>query len=318
MSGVADAAHTLPSRDRESVDAGPLPTFRAHARFQGVFRDYWEMAKPGISFFIVLTAAAGYYLGSTSGLAPFHMLRALLGIGLTAAGAGALNQYVERDTDARMVRTSDRPLPAGRVRPGQALAYGIVLGLAGFLLLLFGVGTVSALLAGASLLIYIFGYTPLKRRSPAATLVGAVPGALPALAGWTATGAPVDATAIAVFSTVYFWQIPHFLALAWICRDDYRRAGFKMLVVDDPTGRRTGTSATVFATALLLASVFPFLLGRVGVVYLAGMVLLGAGMLGASVAFLSEPARKTARRLFLSSLVFVPGWMLLVLFNKRG
>lgn len=318
MSGVADAAHTLPPRDRESVETASLPTFRAHARFQGLFRDYWELAKPGISFFIVLTAAAGYYLGSAGSLALFHMLRALVGIGLTAAGAGALNHYVERGSDARMVRTSNRPLPAERVRPGSALAYGIVLGLAGFTLLLFGVGTVSAILALASLLIYIFAYTPLKRRSPAATLVGAVPGALPALAGWTATGAPINGTAIAVFATIYFWQIPHFLALAWICRDDYRRGEFKMLVVDDATGRRTGASASVFAAALLLASVFPFLLGRVGGIYLTGVLLLGALMLGASIAFLSEPARRTARRLFLSSLVFVPGWMLLVLFDKRG
>jgi protoheme IX farnesyltransferase len=317
MSGVADAAHTLPPRDQESVSAGPLPTFRAHARFQGMFRDYWELAKPGISFFIVLTAAAGYYLGSAGHLAPLHMLRALVGIGLTAAGAGALNHYVERATDARMVRTSDRPLPAERVRPGPALVYGIVLGLAGFLLLLLGVRVLSALLAGASLLIYIFGYTPLKRRSPVATLVGAVPGALPALAGCTAAGAPVDATGFAVFATVFFWQIPHFLALAWICRDDYRRGEFRMLVVNDATGRRTGLSASAFATALLLASVFPFLLGRVGGIYLTGVLLLGAIMVAASVAFLSEPARRTARRLFLSSLVYVPGWMLLVLLDKR-
>ncbi|HKJ92240.1 MAG TPA: heme o synthase [Longimicrobiales bacterium] len=316
MSGLADATRTLPARDRES-DPGTLPTFRAHARFQGVFRDYWEMAKPGISFFIVLTAAAGYYLGNDGPLAPLHMLRALVGIGLTAAGAGVLNHYVERGTDARMVRTSNRPLPAERVRPAPALAYGILLGSSGFLLLLFGVGSVPALFAGASLLIYIFGYTPLKRRSPAATLVGAVPGALPALAGWTASGAPIDVTAIAVFATVYFWQIPHFLALAWICKEDYRRGEFKMLVVADATGRRTGRHASTFAAALMLASISPFLLGRVGTVYFGGVLLLSAVMVAASIAFLSEPTRRTARRLFLSSLVFVPGWMLLVLLDKR-
>ena len=310
---MPDASRTLQPVPDGMIRPDELPTFRAHARFQGVMRDYWEMAKPGISFFIVLTAAAGYFLASGGAPDLTGMAAALVGIGLTAAGAGALNHFVERDVDARMVRTSGRPLPAERVRPGAALLYGLGLGAAGTLLLLATVGLVPATLAAASLLTYIFVYTPLKRRTPAVTLVGAVPGALPTLAGWTAAGAAVDAAALGLFGTVYFWQIPHFLALAWIVRADYRAGGLRILTVEDPDGRRTGRHATLHAAALLAASTVPFVVGTVGWVYLVGMLLLGAWVLSGAVAFLRRPDNRTARRLFLSSLGYVPGWLVLTL-----
>ena len=277
--------------------------------------DLRELLKPGISAFVVATAAAGYLLGSPATLDWGTLLGLLLGTGLTAGGAGALNHLAERVPDGRMQRTRERPLPTGRVRPGFVLLYGLGLVAAGVVLLW---GTTNALTAGlafATVALYLGAYTPLKRRTALNTFVGAVPGAIPALGGYTAATGAVGPVGLAVFAILFLWQLPHFYALAWMLREDYARGGFVML----PSRRRGArmTAAVVLASTLLLllAGVAPGAMGAAGWPYLVGMIGLGTAFTLPAFAFFAGPNDRRARRLLLASILYVPAFFGLVVLD---
>ena len=268
--------------------------------------------------------AAGYFVGLPAGVEPrgptpvllavlFH---ALLGTALIAGGTNALNQVAERDVDALMRRTRGRPLPAGRLGVIPATIFAWTIALLGFAELWAFVNVPTAILAASTLVSYVYAYTPLKRRTTLATLVGAVPGALPIVGGWAAAGAPIDVRAGALFGLMFLWQIPHFLALAWMYREDYARAGLRMLSVGDEDGGATFRQATLNAAALLPVGLVPFLLGMAGAVYFAGALVLSAGLFVLAVMAARHPSTATARRLFLATLVYLPAILSLMAANR--
>jgi protoheme IX farnesyltransferase len=286
--------------------ANPVNVPLALDRLRGaVVADYVALAKPRLNLLVVVTSAAGYYLGSNASPALLPMAQVGLGTALVAGGAAALNQVSERDTDALMRRTRTRPLPDGRVTPVDARAFGLVLATAGLALLGFA-SLLAALLALATLVIYVAIYTPLKRRSSLATLVGAVPGALPPLIGWAAGHGAVSAGGWALFGIVFLWQIPHFMAIAWMYRDDFSRAGFPMLPVLEPDGRRTGRQAVLYAAALVPVSILPAFLGVAGRPYAWVALALGVALLSLSARFASARTDRAARALFYGTLVYLP------------
>jgi protoheme IX farnesyltransferase len=223
-----------------------------------------------------------------------------------AAGAAVLNQVVECDTDALMRRTRGRPLPDGRVATADARLFGIILSTGGLMLLAALPHLVTACLALVTLILYLAVYTPLKRRTPLATLVGAVPGALPPLIGWTAATGQISVGGAALFAILFLWQIPHFMAIAWMYRDDYAKASFPMLTVIDPAGRRAGRHAVVYAAALLPVSTVPALAGVSGAVYLVTALALGTALLWLAIRFARTPTDRSARRLFYASITYLP------------
>ncbi|MBN8248089.1 MAG: heme o synthase [Verrucomicrobia bacterium] len=235
---------------------------------------------------------------------------------LLAAGAAVLNQLLERVWDSRMRRTADRPLPSGRVTPNTALAAGAALSVAGMGWLLIAVNPLTALLGAVTLVTYLFCYTPLKRRTVLNTVVGAIPGALPPLMGWTAATQSLSAPGWSLFGILFFWQLPHFMAIAWLYRDDYAGAGYRMLSGVDPDGRRTAASAVRNTFALLLVSWFPYLFGLAGRWYLAGALLMGIGFLAASVVFARTRTPRTARLLFFASILYLPLLLVLLVVDK--
>lgn len=254
------------------------------ARLRAWLHDLTALTKPRITALVLATAAAGFLVAGAAGGAP-ALGALLLGTALLAAGTNALNQVLEHEADARMERTRNRPVPAGRMRPSTAGAFGMSLVGVGAGVLFLWVNAVTGALGLASALLYVAAYTPLKRRSAVSLLVGAVPGALPALGGWTAATARVDAGGLALFGLLFVWQLPHFLALGWLHREDYRRAGFAVLAVDDPTGARSGEAAVFSALALLPVSLLPTLLGVTGWLYAAAALVAGVAYLAAAVRF---------------------------------
>ena len=283
--------------------------------------DVLELTKPRIVGFVLMTVAAGYVLAGAAptlslGARTVLLLHTLLGTALVAGGACALNQVAERDVDARMRRTARRPLPSGRIGVGEAAAFGWLLGLTGIAYLAAIVGVVTAALAAATLVSYVFIYTPLKRRTTLATLVGAVPGALPILGGWTAGAAAIDARAWALFWILFLWQIPHFLALSWLYREDYARAGLRMLSLEDADGAGAFRQAVVGAAALVPVSLAPTALLLAGPWYFAGAVILSAGFLLVSVRALRSRTIADTRRLFAASLVYLPVLLALMVVDR--
>ena len=279
-------------------------------------RDYFTLTKPSITRLVVATTAAGFYAGWSGPLDWALLVHLLLGTLLVASGTNALNQWWERDVDARMHRTRERPLPAGRLAPRNALRFAVAISVIGVGYLALRVNVLTALLAAATLLSYVLFYTPLKKRTVWNTLVGAVPGALPILGGWTAATGRLGAGGWALFLVVFLWQMPHFFALAWMYRDDYRRGGLRMLAVEDPDGRRTGRNAVAYATALLAASLLPALLGVAGPAYAVGATILGLVFLAASGRMLAAPSGTTARRLFLASVAYLPALLLALVLDR--
>ena len=276
--------------------------------------DFVALAKPRLNFLVVLTSAAGYYLGATSRLNPWGMVGTVLGTALVAGGAAALNQVYERDTDALMRRTRTRPLPDGRVEVVDAQVFGGILAATGLGLLLSAANILAAGLAIGTLGLYLLVYTPLKRRSTKATLVGAVPGALPLLIGWVASRGSVSLTGVLLFGIVFLWQIPHFMAIAWLYRDDYGTAGFPMLPVVEPDGRRTGRQALLYALALIPVSVAPAFVGVTGPAY--GWIAGGLGLvlLGLTLRFAVTRSDASARLVFLGSITYLPLiWVTMIL-----
>ena len=278
---------------------------------------YVELTKPGITRLVSLTAAAGFYMAARGGIDMAGLVHTVIGTALVASGASALNQYVERDANARMRRTASRPLPAGRVTPRQALIFACALSIFGVAYLLVLVNAAAAIVDAVTLLIYVWVYTPLKRVTSLSTLLGAVPGALPILAGWVAAGGSLgDAGGWTIFAILFLWQIPHFLALAWMFRDDYRRGGFVMLSLDDPDGGRTAMQSVNYAFALALVSLAPSFVGLTGRLYLFGALALGLGLVAFSASVLRRRSDRDARRLFFASVIYLPLLLVLMVVNK--
>jgi protoheme IX farnesyltransferase len=279
-------------------------------------RDLVELTKPRITLLVTLTAAVGYFMGSAGSVEGEGLLFLLLGTLLTAGGANVLNQVLERDADARMHRTRGRPLPAGRVTPNAALGYGTVLGLLGVLLIALTLNLTAAALAAATLACYVFVYTPLKRVTSLNTLVGAVPGALPPLGGWAAASGSVPREAWLLFLIMFLWQVPHFLAIAWILREDYLRGGFRMLTVHDTDGVVTGRHIALGALALVPVSLAPTLAGMAGRTYFFGALLLGAAFALLSLYMAHRPDQRRARWLFLGSVLYLPALLAVMMVDK--
>jgi len=275
--------------------------------------DWVELTKPRITALVTFTALVGFVTGAGGDIAVTALAAALVGTALVAAGAAVFNQVLERETDARMLRTRLRPLPAGRVRPVEAAALGSALTAVGLLLLLWRSGSLAAAVALATWSSYLFLYTPLKRRTPLATLVGAVPGALPPVIGWAAARQSLDGGAFLLFAILFLWQVPHFLAIAWLYRDDYARAGLPMLPVLDRDGSFTGRQAAVHSLALLLVSLTPAAAGLGSSVYLAGAFALGVALTLFALRLATARDDAAARALFLASVLYLPALLSLLL-----
>ena len=295
-----------------SATSAPTPTAEASAT---LFADYKELSKPGITAFVVVMAASGYVLAAPGAIDWVQLLGLMLGTALTGGGAGALNHVVEREHDARMARTAARPIPAGRLGTSAAVVFALGSVAFGGAALWTTTNALTTGLALLTVVLYVAVYTPLKRRTVHNTLVGAVPGALPALGGAAAATGALDATGWALFAVLYLWQLPHFFALAWMYRDDYAEAGFRMLPSAPGGAARTARIVLASTLLLLVAGVLPAAVGPAGLVFLVGMALLGTAFTLPAFSFYSEPTDDRARRLLLASIAYVPAFFVLVVLD---
>ena len=288
-----------------------MPAIAPVVRNRGA--DFFALTKPRLNFLVVLTAAVGYYLGGGPNLDVVKLVEAIVGTALVAGGAAGLNQVYERDTDSLMWRTRARPLAAQRLTVNEATTFSLLLAGTGLATLAAGANLLAAFLALLTLLTYNVVYTPMKRHSRLATLVGAVPGALPPMIGWSAAHGRLTPEAWALFAIVFVWQIPHFMAIAWLYRDDFGRAGFPLPPVVNPDGQSTARQAVIFSVLLIPISLVPFLLHASGAVYAAGALAGGFVILGLSLSFSSQRTNERARRLFVGSIIYLPLlWVLLI------
>jgi len=271
-----------------------------------VVGDLAELVKARLTLLVLLTTAVGFYLGSERPINFLALLQVVLGTAAAAAGAAALNQWWERSADALMRRTKMRPIPAGRMSPNRALFLGIALSLFGVAYLAIVCNALSAVLAAITIAIYIFAYTPLKRASTANTAVGAIPGAIPPIIGWTAARGNIDAGAWSLFAIIFLWQLPHFFAIAWMYREDYSRAGFRMISTDDRSGERSASQSVFFCILLLIVAGLPTFLGVANGVYLGVELLLGGLFVAVAMRFLRLRTPQAARSLFIASIVYLP------------
>jgi protoheme IX farnesyltransferase len=268
--------------------------------------DLLQLSKPRLNALAVATTLGGYYMAGGSGGSVERLFHTIVGTALVAAGSSAFNQYYERYTDGLMRRTRLRPLPDGRMPPVDALVFAFGVAIVGLVQLALGVNLLAAGVALITLVSYVLMYTPLKRRTPFATVVGAVPGALPPLIGWAAVAGSIDAVALALFAIGFLWQMPHFLAIAWLYRTDYERAGFPLLPVIEPDGRSTGRQAVAYAAALVPVSLAPTAFGLSGAVYFASAFALSSGFLFLAIRFAATRSTASARWLFFSSILYLP------------
>jgi heme o synthase len=271
-----------------------------------VVADLAELVKARLTLLVLVTTAVGFYLGSESPINYMALFHVVFGTAAAAAGAAALNQWWERGADALMRRTRTRPIPAGRMRSPQALALGIVLSIFGVGYLAIVCNALSAALAAITIAIYIFAYTPLKHASTANTAVGAIPGAIPPMIGWAAARGSIGAGAWSLFAIVFLWQLPHFFAIAWMYREDYSRAGFRMISSDDRSGERSASQSVFFCILLLVIAGLPAFLGIANFVYLAIELLLGGLFIAVAMRFLRMRTPGSARSLFIASIVYLP------------
>ncbi|MDR3406659.1 MAG: heme o synthase [Chthoniobacter sp.] len=282
----------------------------------GIVSDLFVLTKARLSLLVIITTFVGFCAASGSRLDWLLLANAVLGTTLAAASAAVLNQFIESNVDRLMERTRFRPLPSGRVKPGHALALGIAMGVIGVGWLALTVNALSSILAAATILIYIAAYTPLKRRTSLCTIVGAISGAIPPVIGWVAVKPSFDLGAWVLFGILFTWQMPHFLAIAWMYRDEYAQAGFVMLRRDDTSGSKTATDSLLYTFALIVITLIPYHAGMNGEIYLGGALLLDGVMLLFAVQFLIERERASARRLFLCSILFLPLILGLMVFTK--
>jgi len=268
--------------------------------------DYLQLARPRLALLVLLTVGAGWLLAAGERANCGPLIHALIGTSLLFAGASGLNQLLERDSDGLMARTANRPLPSGRVQPSEVLVLGCCLSAGGLVYLLAAGQPLAAGLGAFALVSYVFIYTPLKRRTVLNTLIGAIPGAIPPLMGWVAARGRMDSSALALFLIVFLWQIPHFLAIAWIYRDEYGAAGLEMLSVSDPAGVQTGQQMIRYTLVLIVAGLLPCALGLGSWFSGLGSVVLGGVFLYTAIVFTRTPTKDQARRVFRMSLVYLP------------
>jgi protoheme IX farnesyltransferase len=279
--------------------------------------DYLALTKPRVTALVLFTTGAGFVMASPGPINVLLLLAALLGTALSAAGASALNQYLEREEDGRMRRTRSRPLPSGRLDAPHALLFGCLLSGAGIVYLALAVNPLAAGVVALTVLTYVFAYTPLKTRSPICTLVGSFPGALPPLVGAVAAEGRLGAIGLALFAILFVWQLPHALAIACLYREDYERGGFLLLPVVAGDETATGRVALLFALALLPVSLLPALSGQVGLLYLVGAAVLGVLQAAAAWPLASRGGPAAARRLLLASVAYLPALLLLMALDRQ-
>ena len=277
---------------------------------------YADLFKARLTALVLLTTFVGFYLGWKGAMNFILMFHALFGTALVAAGAAALNQFLEREYDAKMRRTATRPLPSGRLQPTTVMLVGGICCVVGLIYLALLVNLLTSVLGAVTLVSYLFIYTPMKRVSWVNTLVGAIPGALPPLMGWTAARNELSGEGWALFAILAFWQIPHFMAIAWMYREEYAKAGFVMLPAIDPTGARTAQQAIGNTLALLLASLCPFAFGLTGKIYLVAALVLGLGFLWCAIQFSRQMTLPRAKQLFFASIIYLPLLIAALVGNK--
>ena len=300
----------------ESIAGQAVIGDRASLSFAERLSAYAELTKPRITFLVVLTAVAGFCMGSPSGIDYFRLLNMSIGIALLSSGLATLNQYIERDLDRLMRRTQARPLPAGKVAPGEALLFGTLLSAVAAAYLGVLINPLSALLGIATLVSYLFVYTLLKTKTTLSTVLGAFPGAMPPFIGWVGASGSVTVDAWVLFAILFLWQFPHFLAIAWMYRDDYARAGIKMLPVVEPDGRVTGQQIITYTIMLVPVSLLPAVTGLAGTIYLVGAAVLGAGFLYFSARAALVRSTWQARQLLLASVIYLPILFGLMVLNR--
>jgi protoheme IX farnesyltransferase len=276
------------------------------------FADFLELTKPRITLLVLITTLVGFYMGSAGGLNALLLFHTIVGTGLVAAGASALNQYVERDLDARMIRTRTRPLPDGRLLPAEALMFSTAIAMAGVTYLSVFVNGLTGLLGALTLVGYIFVYTPLKTRTVLCTLIGAFPGAMPPLMGWTGARGDIDAVALSLFAILFLWQMPHFFAISWIFTEDYARGGF----VVHGSGEATGRQIMMYCCVLIPVSLLPTVFGVTGTTYFVGALLLGFVYLGYGFAVALFRSNTHAQRLLRVSVLYLPALLVLMMADK--
>ncbi|MBI4572873.1 MAG: protoheme IX farnesyltransferase [candidate division NC10 bacterium] len=285
-------------------------------RAQGRLADFLMLTKPRVVLMVLVTTAVGYYVGSTGVLDGLRLLQTLFGTALAAGGTIALNQYLERDGDALMERTRHRPLPGGRIEPNQALIFGVAITVGGLAYQAVTVDRLTALVTALTAGSYLFLYTPLKRKTSLCTIPGAISGALPPVIGWVATRSEFGPGAWVLFAILFLWQIPHSLGIAWLYREDYARAGIRLLPVVEPEGYSTARQVVSNCLALLAVGLLPTLIGLTGSIYFLGALALGTGFLGCGVVLAVSRSVGNARRLVFASLVYLPALLLLMALNK--
>ena len=274
-----------------------------------------SLVKARLTLMVLITTAVGFYMGAET-VTVSILIHVLLGTALVASGAQALNQYLEKEHDAKMTRTANRPIPAGRIRPEMALLYGGVAGAIGLVWLALTVNLMTSVVGAVTLVSYVLIYTPLKRVTPMNTVIGAVPGALPALMGWTAAQATISTEGWALVAILFFWQLPHFFAISWMYRDEYARAGFAMLSVNDMTGERTSQHALNYTIGLVPFALAPFILRLAGSAYLAGAAILSVIFVIYAFRFTRNLTVVSARQLFYYSLLYLPLLLGLMVYDK--
>lgn len=278
--------------------------------------DYWTLTKPELTLLSVITTLTGYYLGAGESARLSVLLHTLLGTWLVGGGAGALNQFIERQFDGMMRRTENRPLPSGRILPFEALLFGIVISVIGIAELTVFVNPLTGFLASVTLASYLFLYTPLKRITPLSTVIGAIPGAIPPLMGWVAATNEVNTEGMILFGILFAWQIPHFLALAWMYRKDYARAGYRPLTVVDPTGFKAARQMLVYTALLVPLAAASWQTGMLGPIPLALALLVSLAFLGLTARLLADRSNRAAKQVFTGSLIYLPVLMALMILNR--
>ena len=306
--GVAGTRQGMSVRVGSIASAEPLVRRRA--------ADFLMLTKPRLVTLVLVTTLVGFVVGSPGRVDGLLLLHTIVGTALAAAGALALNQYLERDLDGRMARTRMRPLPDGRMQSIEALAFGVLTSSAGLVYLTLVVSPLTAAVTAVTVGTYLFVYTPLKTRTSFATIAGAIPGALPPVAGWVAARGALGPGAAALFAILFLWQLPHFLALAWMYRDEYAEAGIVVLPSSDPDGSMTGRQMVANLLALMPAALLPNLVGMAGPVYFVGALILGSIFLATGVALAISRSRAGARRVFLASILYLPALLALLAFDR--
>lgn len=281
-----------------------------------LLRDYFDLSKPGIGFYAIITTFTSFWMATQGPLDFWLLAHTLLATALVTAGGGALNQVMEIQADSEMRRTEKRPLPSGRVSVEPALAFGVITSIAGVLWLYLSVNGLTSLLAILTLIGYLFVYTPLKKTTHFATIVGAFPGAIPILIGWTAVYNSIDTRGWVLFGILFLWQIPHFLAIAWMYRNDYARAGFPMLTVVEPDGIQTGYQSVIYLAALIPLSLLPTILGMTGILYFSGALVLGLGFFATGIRLALQRNNPAAKQLLLASILYLPLLLILMIVDK--